>query len=292
MTVTHAPTRESAWRRSASLERPRELPGVVVENRRLTRDAGVLRWRVAADAPRFAPGQFVQLRTWGGIDPLLARPFSLLDQGQGPDGPWLSVLYQAHGRGTELMLHAEPGAPVSATGPLGKPFQPPSRPGPALIVAGGVGIPPFLMVVRELVAEGREAVVLLGARDAERLYLEEELRAAGAIVRVATEDGSKGLKGRVTALLDEELTRRGPERVGAVYTCGPEGMLHAVVKLARARGAPGQASLEKLMACGMGVCFTCVCKLRAKDGKLKNTRICLAGPVVSFADLPDDDAGW
>jgi dihydroorotate dehydrogenase electron transfer subunit len=292
-TTAHAPTRDTAWHRSGRLERPRELTGVVVENRPVARDAGVLRFRVTSPGPMpaFAPGQYLQLRAWTGVDPLLGRPFSILDQGDGPEGPWLSVLYQVFGRGTALMAGARAGDPVHAVGPLGRPFQAPGRPGPALVVAGGVGIPPFLMVVRELVAEGREAVVLLGARDRAHLYLEDELREAGAAVRVATEDGSRGVKGRVTVLLEEELGARGAANVGAVYTCGPEGMLHAVVGVARRHGAPGQASLEKLMACGIGVCFTCVCRLRAKDGRVKNQRICLAGPVVSFADLPDDE-GW
>jgi dihydroorotate dehydrogenase electron transfer subunit len=288
-----SPPPAARWRPAAGLERPRDLSGEVVENRAIAPDAGVLRLRVTAPGPvpAFAPGQFLQLRAWTGIDPLLGRPFSILDQGDDAGGPWVSVLYQVHGRGTDLIARARPGQACSATGPLGRPFVPPSRPGPAIVVAGGVGIPPFLLVVRALVAEGREVVVLLGARDAAHLYLEDELRAAGATVRVATEDGSRGVRGRVTVLLEEELAARGGDRVGAVYTCGPGPMLHAVVKVARAHGAPGQASLEKLMGCGFGVCFTCVCRLRAADGALKNTRICLAGPVVPFADLPDDE-GW
>lgn len=264
---------------------PRSFDGVVLDNERVAPDAGVLRFRIDAAPPAFGPGQFVQLRGWGACDPILGRPFSLLDQG--PD--WLSILWQVHGRGTALLSRLRPGDAVSATGPLGKPFAPPARPGKAVIVAGGVGIPPFLLTVRALVATGREALVLLGARDADHLFLQEELRAAGAEVRVATEDGSRGTKGRVTVLLDEELKARAAG-TGAVYTCGPEPMMKAVVKLGRAHGVPGQASLERVMGCGFGVCFTCVCKLRAADGQFKNQRTCLAGPVVAFDDLPPDDA--
>lgn len=279
---------------------PRSFEGVVLDNERVASDAGVLRFRIDGAPPAFGPGQFVQLRGWGACDPILGRPFSLLDQGASTSRPsppglepgptsWLSILWQVHGRGTGLLSRLRAGDAVSATGPLGRPFAPPGRPGRAVIVAGGVGIPPFLLTVRALVATGREALVLLGARDAEHLFLADELRAAGAEVRVATEDGSRGTKGRVTVLLEDELKARAAE-TGAVYTCGPEPMMKAVVKLGRAHGVPGQASLERVMGCGFGVCFTCVCKLRAADGQFKNQRTCLAGPVVSFDDLPPDDA--
>ena len=267
-----------------ALAAPAELIGRVREHQRLTEHAGVVVVEVPGGAPRFAPGQFLQLRVWDAIDPLLNRPFSILDQGD----DWFSVLYQVEGRGTARLRDCTPGQQVFALGPLGKPFTLPTRPGPAIIVAGGVGIPPFLLVVRALAAAGREAIVLLGARDPSRLYLREALATAGATVRVATEDGAEGHHGYVTALLEQELERVGPADVGAVYTCGPEGMLQAVVAIAQRAGVPGQASLERYMACGFGVCFTCVCKLRQPDGAFKNTRTCLAGPVIAIDDLPTD----
>lgn len=248
----------------------------------MAEDAGILRLRTEGGAPRFAPGQFLQFRPWEGDDPLLARPFSILDQGSG----WLSLLYQVLGRGTRRMQALRPGDSAVVVGPLGRPFPLPGRPGAALIVAGGVGIPPFLLLVRALVAQGRETVVLLGARDAAHLYLREELAAAGARVAVATEDGSAGRRGRVTLLLDEELAARGPETVGAVYTCGPEPMMEAVVARAKEARVPGWASMERHMACGYGVCFTCVLPLRSPEGGYRNRRTCLEGPVLAFQRLP------
>lgn len=275
-----------------ALAAPVELAGEVLAHERIAPDAGVVRFAVPGPAPTFAPGQFLQLRAWESVDPLLGRPFSLLDQGRGDDArSWLSVLYQVHGRGTARLGRLTPGEGVWALGPLGRPFAPPTRPGPALVVAGGVGIPPFLLVVRDLVARGVETVVLLGARDAAHLYLRAELAAAGAEVRLATEDGSAGRRGLVTDLLEGELAARGPAGVGAVYTCGPEGMLRAVVRIAQRAGVPGEASLERLMACGFGVCFTCVCRLRGPDGDLRNRRTCLDGPVVAIDALPGEDEG-
>ncbi len=273
-----------------TLSPPRELTAALLEHRPVAPDAGVLVLGVEGELPRFAPGQFLQLRGWGGVDPLLSRPFSILDQSARGERPWLSVLYQVHGRGTALLGALRPGDRCLGVGPLGKPFTQPTREGPALIVAGGVGIPPFLLWVRALVAAGREAVVLLGARDAAHLYLREELAAAGAHVAVATEDGSAGTQGRVTELLTAELEARGPGAIGALYACGPEGMLQAVAAIARRAGVPGQLSLERMMACGYGVCFTCVCRLAGPDGRYKNVRTCLDGPVVDLARLPE--AAW
>jgi dihydroorotate dehydrogenase electron transfer subunit len=271
---------------NASLASPTKLDVVVEEHTSVARDAGILRFRSEAAPPTFAPGQFLQLRPWGeNADPLLARPFSLLDQGTDGEGGWLSVLYQVMGRGTQMMTELRPGDRSAIVAPLGRPFAPPQRDGRAVIVAGGVGIPPFLLVVRDLVQQGREVIVLLGARDAEHLYLREELAAEGAEVRVATDDGSEGHHGLVTDLLDAEL-ERDADGIGGVFTCGPERMMEAVFERARARGVPGQASMERPMACGYGVCFTCVMPLKQDDGSFHNTRTCLAGPVLDFELLP------
>jgi dihydroorotate dehydrogenase electron transfer subunit len=176
---------------------------------------------------------------------------------------------------------------VRALGPLGNRFTLPPREGVIIIVAGGVGVAPFLMWARKLRALGREVVVLLGARDGARLYLKSELEREGARVRCSTEKGDVGTKGLVTKLLEEEIAARGPGGIARIYTCGPEPMLKAVHALARAREVPGEASLERRMACGFGVCFTCVCKIvDPATGDLHNERTCLSGPVVDFAALP------
>lgn len=270
------------------LETPTQVRGAIRAHERVASDAGIL--TIAASAvPRYAPGQFFQLRAGEALDPLLGRPFSILDQSApGAADPWLSVLYQVHGRATARLATLRAGDTVTCVGPLGRPFALPRRPGPAIVVAGGVGIPPFLLLTRAWVAAGREVVVLLGARDAEHLYLRDDLSAEGAEVRCATEDGSVGHRGRVTELLEHELSAR--EAVGAVYACGPEGMLRAVVEVARRHDAPGQVSMERMMACGYGVCFTCVCRLRKGDGGFGNTRTCIEGPVIDLDRLPSDGA--
>jgi dihydroorotate dehydrogenase electron transfer subunit len=267
------------------LERPAaDMRGRVVSNERVAPDAFVLRF--AGEVAPFAPGEFVQVAAWE-RDPLLRRPMSVLDAGPG----WASMLYQVTGRGTKILAGLRAGDAIRALGPLGNRFTEPRREGPVLVVAGGVGVAPFLMLTRRLVAARREVVVLLGARDASRLYLEKELAGEGARVLCATENGERGTKGFVTALLEEEIARRGAGAIARIYACGPEPMLRAVHGIARARGVPGEASLERRMACGFGVCFTCVCPMLdapsgTEGGVYRNRRTCLDGPVVDFERLP------
>src|SRR5581483_336619 len=153
---------------SRALDSPAtDTKGRVVSNERVAPDAFVLRYE--GDVPRFLPGEFIQVTGWE-REPLLRRPMSVLDAGPG----WASFLYQVTGRGTRIFAGLRPGDSVRALGPLGNSFSEPSRPGPALIVAGGVGVAPFLMLVRRFAREGRESLVLLGAREASRLYLEAD----------------------------------------------------------------------------------------------------------------------
>lgn len=269
----------------------RDVRGRVVSNERVAPDALVLRFEDAGEAPplSYAPGEFIQVSAWSG-DPLLRRPMSVLDSGSERGRGWASFLYQTTGRGTRILAGLRPGDPIKALGPLGNRWTPPGRAGAVVCVAGGVGVAPFLVWVRRLRAEGREVVVLLGARDASRLYLRRDLEAEGAVVRCATDNGEVGTKGLVTKLLEEEIAARGPSGIARLYACGPEPMLKAVHAIARAREVPGEVSLERRMACGFGVCFTCVCKIvDPATGVARQKRTCLSGPVVDMSLLPAND---
>src|SRR5205823_4401265 len=132
----------------------------------------------ADPALSFEPGEFIQLAAWA-QDPLLRRPMSVLDWGHADGRLWASFLYQTTGRGTRIFAGLRPGDSIRALGPLGNGFCEPGRAGSIVVVAGGVGVAPFLLLARRLIAAGREVVVLLGARDASRLYLERELALEG-----------------------------------------------------------------------------------------------------------------
>lgn len=200
-----------------------------------------------------AAGQFAMVRSeaWGAA-PLLPRPMSLLTGGRRP-----SILIKVVGEGTRRMAVASSGEPFLLLAPLGKPWSAaPARHRPVL-VAGGVGVAPLLFLARDLArAGGPRPLALYGGRTAADLPLADEL-AAAAELRVATEDGSRGTRGRVTALLAAALDELGVHNDRAkVYTCGPHGMMAAVAEMCRGRVAC-EVSLETPMGCGYGVCLGC-----------------------------------
>ncbi len=235
-------------------------------------DVGAYRVLHAADpdGPLPAPGQFYMLAAvqgWGAGDderPHLARAFSFLRAGDGQ----LSFMLEEVGPGTHRLAALDAGDELWLTGPFGVGFREPHDGRRALLVGGGVGVPPLAAWAAALA--GR-ATVLLGFRDAHH--------ASGAAlvehgdVTVATDDGSVGHGGLVTELLAAEL-ERDPHAV--VYACGPPAMLEAVRALCAAHAVPAQLALEAGMACGFGACYGCVVPLR-EGGYV---RLCIDGPVL------------
>ncbi|HNS96256.1 MAG TPA: hypothetical protein PKL73_04835 [Polyangiaceae bacterium] len=195
-------------------------------------------------------GQFVMVRgtNWG-QSPFLPRPMSLLHGGKRP-----SILVKVVGEGTRRLANAEPGDLFSVLAPLGRPWSPCSSHRVPILVAGGVGVCPLLFLARTLKQQGIRPVALYGGRSSGDLVLYEELQAESDL-RLATEDGSAGVKGKVTALLDEALMEA--DGRATVYTCGPRAMMASVVAAARKANVPCEVSLETVMACGYGVCLGC-----------------------------------
>jgi dihydroorotate dehydrogenase electron transfer subunit len=227
-----------------------------------------------ADAPMGArAGQFAMVRSaaWGQA-PLLPRPMSLLTAGDRP-----SILIKVVGEGTRRLSHASSGEPFDLLAPLGVPFRPCPAGVRPVLVAGGVGVAPLLFLARVLVSSSPRPLALYGARTSQDLPLDTEL-AAAAELRVATEDGSRGERGRVTVLLEralDELAAAGQK--AKVYTCGPEAMMAAVASLAATRDVPCEVSLETPMACGYGVCLGCPVPRASGQGFLY---ACTEGPCV------------
>ena len=212
------------------------------------------------------PGQFAMVRgaEWGD-SPLLPRPMSYLSGGNTP-----SILIKVVGDGTLRMARAEPGEPFSLLGPLGNCWRPPTPEKRAVLVAGGVGVAPLLFMARDLSNTGVRPVCLYGGRSARDLPLDDDLGEVSEL-SVATEDGSRGTRGRVTDLLERML-----EADMQVYTCGPDRMMAKVAEICAARGIPCEASLETPMACGYGVCLGCPVPLTG-GGYLY---ACTEGPCV------------
>ena len=256
----------------------------VAENRALTGGYFVL--ELVSDQPNpvaeAAPGQFVMLRGDWGRDLLNGRAFSVL---QPIDSRRFSVLLKVFGRGTALFEQSKPGDRATVTGPLGRGF-PGRTPGRTqLLVAGGVGLPPLHLHARVAASMGEadRVEMFYGGRTRDDLVLTDALEAWGVRTQLATEDGSRGAHGRVTAPLLARLDRaaRDGEDV-ELLSCGPTPMLRAVRELGLARDLPTYLCLEEMMACGFGVCLGCAVPVY---GPKPYAYCCTDGPVFEAREV-------
>jgi len=258
----------------------------------LTSRCFVLAFRSPEIASAARPGQFLMLAASAGIEPLLRRPmavYEILESDGEPVG--FSVLVERTGKGTTLMSGMHVGDEVDVLGPLGSTFTAPADLDiEAVLVMGGVGAAPFPLFAKALVAAGYATRALIGGRSSEYLLCADDFTAATVPVTLATEDGSAGHHGLVTEPLAEYLDKC--DRRVAVYSCGPTPMMRAVDDIAAARGVPHQVSLEAPMACGIGVCLSCVVPTVDEAGGWRYRRICREGPVFDartlFWEHPDD----
>jgi dihydroorotate dehydrogenase electron transfer subunit len=260
---------------------PVDIDAAVIENRRLSADYNVLSLAAPEIAARAQPGQFVMIRTSGGYDPLLRRPFSIFEilrDGATPIG--VSILNKRAGVGTTLLSRVEAGARLATLGPLGRPFAPVDPPAEGWMVAGGVGLAPFVTLAEALAARGTGATLFYGARRAEELYCVDLFDALGVRVVLATEDGSLGVRGRITVPLDAELRERPLGNPVKLYVCGPTPMMRACAQLAATYGRACDVSLEQVMGCGLGGCYSCVVSTRGAGGAPHHMRTCIDGPVL------------
>jgi len=244
-------------------------------------DTFVLAYADEAGAASILPGQFCMLSPSPGASSIyLPRPFSYFRTLE--DGS-VEILFRALGRGTRWMTGLKTGDSVGIFGPLGRPFQAVSGVSHAVLVAGGVGLPPMAMLAGWLLKQNNPPAVdlLYGETMGKRVIDLEGMLPPGVRLRVATEDGSKGYHGRVTDLLLQEVWP-GVTALPAVFTCGPRAMMAALADILRTREALSfQASLEENMACGNGICMGCAVEL-ASDGDQPYYKLCCKdGPVFN-----------
>ncbi len=280
---------DQAWHGSAD----------VIENVEMADGTCRVRLECPDLAARVTPGQFVMLRLSGGDDPLLGRPLAMYEVALDKAGkPWaLDVVYLVVGKMTGRLARLRPGDRLDLWGPLGNGFSVEAV-DHLVMVAGGIGQTPFLSLGQEALGSrsygadaartGRAGRVTLcyGARSERFLAGIDDFRGAGIDVHVATDDGSAGHHGLVTELIEPAVREvKGSCRI---VCCGPEPMLKAVTQVASQLGVPCQVSLETPMACGMGICFSCVAKIRDRDGDWDYRRTCVEGPIFDAARIEFD----
>ncbi len=309
------------------------MQAIVLSNRQFLPTYYRMSLRVPELSPAFTPGQFVMLRPSAVGDPFLPRAFSIMRAaparrgsrlgdgatGRRGDGAAIEIVYRALGRGTTLLATLGRGNAMEVLGPLGHGFRP--APGPAVFVAGGVGVPPIVALAERLgrhgprrpppaqskivnrqskippdlrpPTPGTRPLVLIGGRTKEDVLGVAECRRAGCAVQAATDDGSLGYHGLVTDLLERWLERGGHGNghghgggapPPAIYACGPEGMLRAVHRIALRAGLPCQLCLEANMACGFGGCMGCAIPVKG-EGMGAYKLCCKDGPVFDAQEL-------
>jgi dihydroorotate dehydrogenase electron transfer subunit len=236
------------------------------------------------------PGHFVALAVGGPYTAqLLRRAFSIYKVNQrGVYGGTVEIVVAAHGPGTQWLAQLGVHDPVDVVGPLGKPFSLPKDRVTATLVGGGYGSAPLFALAEMLRSRGSRVDFVLGAATSDRLFGALDARRMAQTVAITTDDGSAGQRGWVSDVLPDVLRR---SHADVIYACGPMGMLKAVSTIAAEHGAVAQCAVEESMACGIGVCMTCVLPVVGDDGRTRMVRSCVEGPVFAGDRVRWDDVG-
>ncbi len=236
------------------------------------------------------PGHFLAVQVGGPESSmLLRRAFAIYDvKDRGVYGGTVEFVFAVHGKGTAWLASRRPQDKLDVVGPLGKPFRLPTTGVNATLVGGGYGSAPLLPLATALRERSCRVDMVLGAGSADRLFGLLEAKRMAASIAVTTDDGSVGTPGRVSDVLPGVLDKC---RTDVVYACGPMPMLRAVAAVCAERGIPCQVAVEESMACGIGVCMTCVLPVIGDDGRTRMARSCVEGPVFLADRVRWDDVG-
>jgi dihydroorotate dehydrogenase electron transfer subunit len=225
------------------------------------------------------PGNFVAISVGGpGSAMVLRRAFAIYRAHIRPDGQGIMELVVApHGNGSKWLAARAPGEKVNIVAPLGTAFGIPTEPVRALLVGGGYGSAPLFALAETLKAKGCRVDMVLGASTATKIYAPLEGKRSVNSMTITTDDGSAGTLGRVSDVLPAIIEQNAIE---IIYSCGPMAMLAAITEIANYFGVLHQCSVEESMACGIGVCMTCVLPVEGSDGITRMVRSCIEGPVM------------
>lgn len=232
--------------------------------------------RMVIEAPQIAklaqPGQFVHVKKTDSVN-FLRRPFSIADADN--ENGTITLIYRIVGKGTAEYAKMSVGEEFSILGPIGNGFE--LKSGRPLLIGGGVGIAPLIYLSRKL--ENEKPILLIGGKNKDEVFWEKYLQEFADKIYITTDDGSVGFKGFTIQLLPQILAEN---KIEHIYTCGPNIMMEGVAKLAHEKNIDCQVSLEKRMACGIGVCLGCTF-----EGKLtqKRRKVCTEGPVFPSKEV-------
>ncbi len=245
---------------------------IILKNRKINDKYYNLTFRSKALAKGVEPGQFLNVQIEAGFDPFLRRPFSYYRVKDDE----IEILYEILGHGTGILSRKPAGSKLRVLGPLGKPFKRvKDKKAVKVLVAGGIGIPPLVFLSERYSAD----YLLIGAKSQAEVLPKRELAHAKAKILYATNDGSFGVKGFVTVLLEKIIRENDTQRV-FIQTCGPKPMMQAVIDMAARYGVSGEASIDEGMACGVGACLGCM--VETDRGLLPS---CTEGPVFGFHEI-------
>ena len=218
---------------------------------------------------------------------LLRRSFAIYQTvPRGPFGGTVEIIVAPHGPGSTWITQRAPHEKLDVVGPLGNAFKIPKDPVRALLVGGGYGSAPLFALAETLRQKNSRVEMAIGAATADRIFAPVEGKRSVHSLMIATEDGSSGAKGRVTDLFDNSLSA-----IDIVYACGPMGMLRALTEIGARAGVLVQCAVEESMACGVGLCMTCVLPVQDKDGVIKMLRSCIEGPIFDGSAVQWDAIG-
>ncbi len=234
-------------------------------------------YRLVLDAPSLAkkvrPGQFVHIKVSDNLEPLFRRPFSVYRAKNGR----VEVFFEPVGKGSKLLSEKKRGDVLDVLGPLGKSFSMPSPKIEQIVfIGGGIGVAPFMLFSDMIKAHKAEKVLLYGGRSKAHTFSLADFKKNGVKSFIATDDGSVGVKGRVSELFSK--IKMGPTTF--IYACGPRPMMAAVASFAKEHGVDGEASMEEVMACGLGACLGC--SIPTTKGY---QTVCHDGPVFDLEEL-------
>ena len=259
-------------------QRARQVQAELVSNKRVGAYHH-MSFSVGDLASQALPGNFVAIAVGGEASSMiLRRAFAIYRSTEkGPQGGLIELIVAPHGQGSRWLTNLPVNSIVDMVAPLGTHFGIPTEPVRALLVGGGYGSAPLFGLAELLKSRGCRVDMVLGASTANKIYAPLEGKRAVSSLTITTDDGSMGVQGQITDVLPEIITDK---EIEIIYSCGPMGMLQAITQVSEQFGVMHQCAVEEAMACGIGVCMTCVLPVTGEDGVTRMLRSCIDGPVI------------